>query len=156
MQNMNNVKIEQQIPNMKAPFDDVDQKVRITDIQVNFQREDNPIIGLPQVIISYEIIRTKDDVNVTSTFKSKVEPKVFNNDMKLYKRSFEQATLFQPVPNPDFISTEETPDIEPFETVGAFDFVIGDLAINNGAFLVPFLKMYITDNYNDGWFDSNI
>ena len=156
MQKMNNVKIEQEIPNMSAPFDDVDQNVRITDIQVNFQREDNPIAGLPQVIISYEIIRTKNNVNVTSTFKSKAEPKVFNNDMKLYKRSFEAETLFQPIKNPDFISVEETPEVEEFLTVGAFDFVIGDLAINNGAFLVSFLKMYITDNYNDGWFDSNI
>lgn len=36
MQTMNNVKIEQQIPNMSAPFADVEQKVKITDIQVNF------------------------------------------------------------------------------------------------------------------------
>ena len=156
MQIMNNVTIDQKIPNMKAPFEDVEQKVRITTIKIDFQREDNPIAGLPQVILDYEIIRTKSEVNVTSSFKSKVEPKVFNNDMKLYKRSFEPETLFQPIKNPDFISAEETPDVEQFLTIGAFDFVIGDLAINNGAFLVPFLKMYITDNYEDGWFESNV
>lgn len=156
MQKMNNVTIEQEMPNMKAPFEDVEQKVRITTIKVDFQIEDNPIQGLPQVILDYEIIRTKNEINVTTSFKSKVDSKVFNNDMKLYKRSFEQETLFQPVQNPDFISVEETPDVEQFLTVGAFDFVIGDLAINNGAFLVPFLKMYITDNYADGWFESNI
>ena len=111
---------------------------------------------VPQVILDYEIIKTKNEINVTTSFKSKVDSKVFNNDMKLYKRSFEQETLFQPVPNPDFISVEETPDVEQFLTVGAFDFVIGDLAINNGAFLVPFLKMYITDNCEDGWFESNV
>ena len=111
---------------------------------------------VPQVILDYEIIKTKNEINVTTSFKSKVDSKVFNNDMKLYKRSFEQETLFQPVQNPDFISVEETPDVEQFLTVGAFDFVIGDLAINNGAFLVPFLKMYITDNCEDGWFESNV
>ena len=156
MQTMNNIKISQEIPNMEIQFEDISQTVNITDIQINFQREDNPIQGLPQLIVSYEIVRMKGDVNVTSTLKNKVEPKVFNNDLKLYKRSFEPDSLFQPIQNPDFISIEETPNIEPFLTVGAFDFVIGDLAINNGAYLVPFLKMYITDNYADGWFDSNI
>ena len=156
MQTMNNIKISQEIPNMEIPFEDISQTVNITDIQINFQREDNPIQGLPQVIVSYEIVRMKGDVNVTSTFKNKVEPKVFNNDLKLYKRSFEPDSLFHPIANPEFISLEETPNIEPFLTVGAFDFVIGDLAINNGAYLVPFLKMYITDNYANGWFESNV
>ena len=141
---------------MKAPFDDIEQEVNITDVNISFERKNKPINGLPQVIVTYEIIRNKNNVDVTSTFKSKVEPKGFNNDLKLFKRSFEPETLFQPVPNDEFISNEETPNVEPFITIGAFDFIIGEMVINNGAYLVDFLKMYILDNYEDGWFDGEI
>lgn len=148
------ITIEQKIENKKAPFQDVERNVRIVDINVNLQRHEKPLKGLPQVVINYEILYTKDGIDVTKDLSKPLEPRVFNNDMKMWARSFEPETLFQPIPNPDFVEGESL-ESDRFVIMGAFDFVIGELAIKHGEYLFEFLKMYILDNYDDGWFDND-
>ena len=138
---------------------EVEQEVYIKSVKVDLGEPFEDSYGLPQIIVEYSIIFSKDG-EVIKEFKNRIEPKRFTNDDKLYVRSFEQETLFQPVPNPNYISQEETPDEEnEFLTMGAVDFIYGEI-INNAehperaAYLIPFLKAYILDNHNDGWFDS--
>lgn len=175
-------KIQQQIPNMKPPFNDIEQMVTITDLRINFGKHGENQYGLPQIVVEYEIVRTKGEDDVTNTFKNKIEPKVFNNNMLVYQRSFELETLFQPIINPEYKEPEivekvdgestdeeitedgfiknEVPEypeqfVEKYLTMGAFDFIYGEIVLKNPQYLIPFLKNYILDNYADGWFDSN-
>ena len=74
---------------------------------------------------------------------------MFDNNLKVYQRSFEQETLFQPIPNPDFVEGE-SPEDERFLTIGSFDFIVGEIVMKNPQYLVPFMKMYIIDNAEDG------
>lgn len=152
---MTNLYITQQIPNMKAPFDNVEQNVIITSISVNWQSPTAPMEGLPQIIVGYEIIKNNDGVDVSKELKNKIKPKPFDNNQKVYQRSFEAETLFQPLPNPDFVEGESSED-DRFLTMGAFDFIVGELVMKRPEYLIPFLKLYILDNYEDGWFDSTI
>jgi len=145
--------IKQQIPNKMTALGEVEQKVLITSIQANWQSVVNPLAGLPQILLGYEILFSKDGNNLNSIFKDKIAPKRFDNTMKLYQRSFEPDTLFQPLENPDFVEGESHED-DRFLTMGAFDFIIGELIMKNPHYLIPFLKMYILDNYEDGWYDN--
>lgn len=145
--------IVQDIPNKVSVLGEIEQKVIITSITVNWQSPTNPKVGLPQIVVEYEILQSKDGQDVSSLLKNKIKPKTFNNDTKVYQRSFEQDTLFQPVVNPEYVEGE-TPEELKYLTIGAFDFIVGELVMKHPEYLVPFLKMYILDNYQDGWYES--
>ena len=147
--------ITQSIPNMKEPFEDVSQEVIIISIKVDWQRIAKEVVGLPQIIVEYEILKTKNGKDVSDQLRNSIKPKVFDNNLKVYQRSFEQETLFQPIPNPDFVEGE-SPEDERFLTIGSFDFIVGEIVMKNPQYLVPFMKMYIIDNAEDGWYDSTI
>lgn len=150
---MESLYITQQIPNKQTALGEIEQKVVITSLQVNWQSPITPQIGLPQIIVGYELLFERDGANLNSIFKDKIEPKRFDNSQLLYQRSFEPETLFQPLENPDFIEGESSEE-ERFLTMGAFDFIVGELVMKHPHYLIPFLKMYILDNYEDGWYDS--
>lgn len=152
--------ITQDIPNMEGVFSDISQKVLITDIQVNWKRINNPTYE-SQIVVGYEIYKEKDGVNVSSELKTSVRPKVFTNNTIMYQRSFEESTLFQPLPNPNYINPETLEEgqilpenNEPYLTMGGFDFIVGELVHKHPEYLIPFLKLYILDNYDDGWYNQ--
>lgn len=147
--------ITQSIPNMKEPFEDVSQEVIIISIKVDWQRIAKQIVGLPQIIVEYEILKTKNGKDVSDQLRNSIKPKVFDNNLKVYQRSFEQETLFHPIPNPEFVEGESSED-ERFLTMGSFDFIVGEIVMKNPQYLIPFMKMYIIDNAEDGWYDSTI
>lgn len=150
---MENLYITQQIPNKVTVLGEIEQKVVITSLQVNWQSPITPQIGLPQIIVGYELLFEKDGANLNSIFKDKIEPKRFDNSQLLYQRSFDPETLFQPLENPDFIEGE-SPEEKRYLTMGAFDFIVGEIFMKYPQYMMPFLKMYIMDNYEDGWYDS--
>lgn len=146
--------ITQDIPDRETSLGSVKQKVVITSIKIDWQSITMPDIhGLPQLIVGYELVTTKEDGSVVTELKDKIEPKHFDNTIQVYQRSFEKDTLFQPLHNLDYVEGEGSED-DKFLTMGAFDFVIGELALKRPQFLIPFLKLYIIENFNDGWYDS--
>lgn len=154
--------IKQQLPNTIKSLGgediEVEQTIYFRTLQSNLGEPFESEHGLPQFIVEYSLIYTKNG-NMVPELKNKVKPKTFTNNDLLYQRSFEPETLFEPILNPDYVEGVSNPD-EQFLTMGAIDFIYGEL-INNEEhperimYLIPFLKRYVLDNYNDGWFDSS-
>lgn len=155
--------IKQQLPNTVKSLGgqdiEVEQTIYFKTLQSNLGEPFEDSLGIPQFIVEYSLVYTRNGIMIPE-LKNRVEPKRFSNEDIVYQRSFEPETFFQPLPNLEFISKEETPEIEEFITMGAIDFIHGEL-INNEehperiVYLIPFLKEYALDNYNDGWFESH-
>ena len=147
--------IEQEIPskviNIGGTEVTVDRSIYIKNLLINWGDKNKNI--QPDIQVAYGIQYSANGQNMNDYFKDRIEPKVFNNHIIMYQRSFEPGTLFQPVPNPEYIEGE-SPIEEEFLTMGAFDFIVGELVLKNPEYLIPFLKLYIIDNHADGWFDS--
>lgn len=146
--------ITQEIADRETALGIAKQKVVITSIKIDWQKlGQRKVEGLPQIIVEYEMYITSQQGQQIPEMRSDLKPRVFTNNDKLYQRSFDPDTLFQPLPNPDFVEGE-SPEDQRFLTMGAFDFVMGELALKNPQYLIPFLKMYILDNYEDGWYEE--
>jgi len=153
--------IKQQLPNTIKTIAgieiEVEQTIYFTTLQCNLGEPFKNEFGLPQFIVEYYLVFSRNGV-IIPELKNKVKPKRFSNDDIVFQRSFEQDTFFQPIPNPDYIEGESD-ESEKYLTMGAVDFIFGEI-INNEehperiAYLIPFLKQYALDNYQDGWFDS--
>ena len=147
--------IEQEIPsrtiNVGGIDISVDREIYIKDLLIHWG--DKLVSSSPEIQVAYGIDYSAGAENMNQFFKDKIAPKVFNNNVIMYQRSFAEPTLFQPVPNPDYVEGE-SPESEQFLTMGAFDFIVGELVLKNPHYLIPFLKLYILDNYEDGWFES--
>ena len=136
---------------------EVEQTIYFTTLQCNLGELFKNEFGLPQFIVEYYLVFSRNGV-IIPELKNKVVPKRFSNDDIVFQRSFEPETLFQPIPNPNFIEGESSEE-ERFLTMGAVDFIVGEI-INNEehperiVYLTPFLKQYALDNYQEGWFDS--
>lgn len=154
--------IKQQLPNAMKNIGgievEVEQTIYFKTLQANLGEPFENEYGVPQFIVEYSLVYSKDGVMIPE-LKNKVKPKRFSNEDIVYQRSFDAETFFQPIPNPDYVSEEDTPNVDQFLTMGAIDFIYGEI-INNEehperiVYLIPFLKQYALDNHNDGWFES--
>ena len=126
---------------MSAPFADVQRKIEIFELKINSD--------VKQFFVNYRIISTKDDINVSDRMKSKKKDWYIGNEKNVYQRTFPD---FQPIPNPDYISPEETPDQTEFLEAPAFDYLL-QVFKEHPEIIFEILKGYILENYADGWFD---
>ena len=135
---------------------EVEQEIFIKTIQLNLGTPGEEQLGIPQLLLEYEILFSKDGNPVTG-LKDKIKPKVFTNRDKLLQRSFEADTFFQPIPNPTYDPNKPLgEDNLEFLEMGAIDFILGEIIMKSDRiqYLIPFLELYIEDNYNDGWYDT--
>jgi len=133
--------LEQNIPNMSAPFTEVERKIEIFELKINS--------NVKQFFVDYRIVSTKDGVDVSDKFVNKRKDWYIGNDKNVYQRTFPN---FQPIPNPDFISPDETPNQTEFLEAPAFDYLL-QVFKDHPEFIFQILSGYILENYADGWFD---
>lgn len=132
----------QQIPALKAPMDDIAREIHIKGINI--------VDDTKEMFIAYETRHFKNDIDVSANFQPMAKPFYIHNGMLMYDRDL---TTFQPKPNPDYISVEETPDLEPFLLVPGYDWLISVFKARPDIIWI-FLQGYILENWNDGWFDN--
>ncbi len=126
---------------MAAPFADVERKIEIFELKINSD--------VKQFFVNYRIISTKDGINVSDKMKSKNKDWYIGNDKNVYQRTFPD---FQLIPNPDYISPEETPEETEYLEAPAFDYLL-QVFKEHPELIFTILSGYISENYADGWFD---
>ncbi|HAP94529.1 hypothetical protein [Epilithonimonas hominis] len=131
----------QEIPNMVAPFQDVARKIELFEININSDTK--------QFFVNYRIKNEKDNIDVSAVFKDKKKDWYIGNDKTVYQRNWD---TFQPLPNPEYISPEETPNELQFLEAPAFDYLLQTFKDRPDLIWV-ILSGYILENYADGWFD---
>ena len=114
------------IPNMPAPFADVSRKIDIFELNINSDTK--------QFFVNYRIKNEKDDTDVSDLFKDK------------------RRDWYIGLPNPDYVSPEETPDQLQFLEAPAFDYLLQTFR-ERPDLIWTILGGYILENYADGWFD---
>lgn len=129
------------IPNMPAPFADVSRKIDIFELNINSDTK--------QFFVNYRIKNEKDDTDVSDLFKDKRRDWYIGNDKMVYQRDW---NTFRPLPNPDYVSPEETPDQLQFLEAPAFDYLLQTFR-ERPDLIWTILGGYILENYADGWFD---
>ena len=129
------------IPNMPAPFADVSRKIDIFELNINSDTK--------QFFVNYRIKNEKDDTDVSDLFKDKRRDWYIGNDKMVYQRDW---NTFRPLPNPDYVSPEETPDQLQFLEAPAFDYLLQTFR-ERPDLIWTILGCYILENYADGWFD---
>lgn len=131
----------QEIPNMPAPFADIARKIDIFEIKINSDTK--------QFFLNYRIKNEKDSKDVSDLFKDKRRDWYIGNDKMVYQRDW---NTFQPLPNPNYVSPEETPDQLQFLEAPAFDYLLQTFRERPDLIWI-ILDGYILENYADGWFD---
>ena len=129
------------IPNMPAPFADISRKIDIFELNINSDTK--------QFFVNYRIKNEKDDTDVSDLFKDKRRDWYIGNDKMVYQRDW---NTFRPLPNPDYVSPEETPDQLQFLEAPAFDYLLQTFR-ERPDLIWTILDGYILENYADGWFD---
>lgn len=129
------------IPNMPAPFADVARKIDIFELNINSDTK--------QFFVNYRIKNEKDGSDVSGLFKDKKKEWYIGNERTVYQRDWE---TFSPLPNPNFVSQEETPEELEFLEAPAFDYLLQTFR-ERPDLIWTILGGYIQENYADGWFD---
>lgn len=132
------------LPNMAFPFESVEQKMDIFEMKLNSD--------LKQMFVGYRIKRTKEGQDVSSKMVATGKLWYITNDNTVYQRSFEPETMFHPLPNPNYISPEETPNELPLLEAPAFDYLLQIFKTRPDLFWIM-LEGYIVENWNNGWYD---
>lgn len=94
-----------------------------------------------QIIIEAHLTYTDEDdgADVTGLMKSEIGNWNINN----YDTTTVRDKISNPVPNPDYVSPEETPDIEPYQKKPSFDYF--EIVIKtSGLDLIELLSMHVT------------
>lgn len=133
--------LTQTIPNMAAPLADVSRKIELFEINVNSDTK--------QFFVNYRIKNEKEGIDISNEMRDKKKDWYIGNDKNVYQRDM---VTFQPLPNPDYISPEETPDELEFLEAPAFDYLL-EIFKNRPELIWTILSGYILENYADGWFD---
>lgn len=133
--------LTQPIPNMAAPLADVSRKIELFEINVNSDAK--------QFFVNYRIKNEKDGIDISNEMRDKKKDWYIGNDKNVYQRDME---TFEPLPNPDYISPEETPDELEYLEAPAFDYLL-EVFKNKPELIWTILSGYILENYADGWFD---
>ena len=131
----------QPIPNMAAPLADVSRKIELFEININSDTK--------QFFVNYRIKNEKEGIDISNEMRDKKKDWYIGNDKNVYQRDME---TFEPLPNPDYISPEETPDELEFLEAPAFDYLL-EIFKNKPELIWTILSGYILENYADGWFD---
>ena len=131
-----------EIPNLKPPMEEISREIHIKGINI--------VDETKEFFITYETKHFKNGVDVSATMENLAKPFYIHNGMLMYDRDLD---TFQPKPNPDYISAEETPDVEPFLLVAGYDWLIATFKARPDI-IWTFLEGYILENWNDGWFDN--
>lgn len=131
----------QPIPNMAAPLADVSRKIELFEININSDTK--------QFFVNYRIKNEKEGIDISNEMRDKKKDWYIGNDKNVYQRDME---TFEPLPNPDYISQEETPDELEFLEAPAFDYLL-EVFKNKPELIWTILSGYILENYADGWFD---
>ena len=168
-----------QIPNMKAPLESIEREIHILGINI--------VDSTKEIFIPYEIKFFKDSVDVSDDMNQNAKPFHIHNGMTMYVRDTSFNPIVDPVytdtlakfeaqnpqyiPNPEYISQEETPDIpgeienpdyvsqerldatEQFLLIPGYDYLI-QLYRQHPEVIWISLETYILENWNDGWFDN--
>lgn len=137
--------LDKKIPNMVAPFENIEQEVNIYELKINSD--------VKQIYVGYRITRNIEGTDVSGLMKTLGKEWYITNNQTVYQRSFEIETMFQPLPNPNYINQEETPNELQFLEAPAFDYLLDTFKSRPELFWI-ILENYILENYNDGWFDK--
>lgn len=141
---MSNI-LDKKIPNMVEPFETVEQEVNIYELKINSD--------VKQMYVGYRISRNIEGTDVSGLMKTIGKEWYITNKQTVYQRSFEPETMFEPLPNPNYISPEETPNETEFLEAPAFDYLLSTFKSRPDLFWV-ILEGYILENWNSGWFDK--
>lgn len=136
--------LNKKIPNMVAPFENIEQEVNIYELKINSD--------VKQMYVGYRISRNLESTDVSNLMKTLGKEWYITNNQTIYQRSFEQETFFEPLPNPNYVSKEETPNELQFLEAPAFDYLL-EVFKNKPELIWTILSGYILENYADGWFD---
>ena len=126
---------------MAAPLSDVSRKIELFEININSDTK--------QFFVNYRIKNEKEGIDISNEMRDKKKDWYIGNDKNVYQRDME---TFEPLPNPDYISPEETPDELEFLEAPAFDYLL-EIFKNKPELIWTILSGYILENYADGWFD---
>lgn len=133
--------LTQSIPNMAAPLEEVSRKIELFEININSDTK--------QFFVNYRIKNEKDGIDISNEMKDKKKDWYIGNDKAVYQRDME---TFQPLPNPNYVSQEETPNESEFLEAPAFDYIL-EIFKQRPDLIWAVLSGYILENYQDGWFD---
>lgn len=168
-----------QIPNMKAPLESIEREIHILGINI--------VDSTKEIFIPYEIKCHKDGIDVSLDMNRYAKPFHIHNGMMMYVRDnnfqpiedpvyTEMKTRFEAghpefITNPEFITFDETPDVEPnlpnpdyvsqeildatekYQLIPGYFYLIS-LFTRHPELIWVFLEAYIMENWNDGWFDN--
>jgi len=142
---MARILLRKDISNLKVQgFENVERKLNINRIEIDgiFER----------IRLIYSISYILEGRDVTNLFEKRSSYDWYiGNDEEILVRD----ENFQPVPNPDYVSEEETPDIKPFLYAPAFTLVMDGFDAL-GAIPYSILEAYIDENDGDGKWDIEV